>query len=81
MKEIVVYTTPTCPWCTKIKEFLKDKGAQFKEVDVSNDGNAAREMMEKSGQLGVPQIQIGNKIIVGFDKDKIEKELGNEGDK
>lgn len=75
MSEIKVYSTPTCPYCHMLKDFLKEKKIEFKDIDVSQDHDAARHMMEKSGQMGVPQIEINGKIIVGFDKEAIEKEL------
>jgi len=75
MKKIKVYTTPTCPYCHMLKDWLKQKGIKFEDVDVSSDHDAAHEMIEKSGQMGVPQIDIGGKIIVGFDRVAIEKEL------
>jgi glutaredoxin-like YruB-family protein len=74
-QEIKVYSTPTCPWCHKVKDYLKTKGVQFKDIDVSKDDKAAEEMFEKTGQLGVPVIIIGEKVIVGFDKDAIDIEL------
>jgi len=75
MKKIRVYTTPTCPFCTMTKEFLKEKGIEFEDIDVSANREAAIELFEKSGQMAVPQIEINGKIIVGFDKEAIEKEL------
>ncbi len=75
MKKIKVYSTPTCPWCVKLKEFLKEKKVEYDDIDVSENQEAANEMMQKSGQMGVPQIEINGKIIVGFDKEAIEAEL------
>jgi glutaredoxin-like YruB-family protein len=75
MTEIKVFTTPSCPWCHKLKDYLKQKNIAFTEVDVSTDHEAAKAMIEKSGQMGVPQMEIGEKIIVGFDAEKIEAEL------
>ncbi|MDD2777438.1 MAG: glutaredoxin domain-containing protein [Methanocellales archaeon] len=77
MAKIKVYSTPTCPYCRLAKNFLKEKGVDFEDVDVSVDRKAAEEMIQKSGQMGVPQIEINEKIIVGFDKRAIERELGN----
>jgi len=77
MSEITVYSTPMCPWCNVLKDFLKEKNIEFEEIDVSKDQIKAQEMIEKSGQMGVPQIEINGKIIVGFDKAAIEKELEN----
>lgn len=75
MAKIKVYSTPSCPWCYRLKDFLKEKKIKFEEIDVSKDHKAAQEMIKKSGQMGVPQIEINGKIIVGFDKEAIEKEL------
>ena len=77
MSKIIVYSTPMCPWCNVLKDFLKEKNIEFEEIDVSKDQEKAKEMIEKSGQMGVPQIEINGKIIVGFDKAAIEKELEN----
>lgn len=75
MAKIKVYSTPTCPYCRMAKEYLDKKGFEFEEVDVAVDREAAQEMIRKSGQMGVPQIEINDKIIVGFDKEAIDKEL------
>jgi|TARA_B100002003_G_C14108963_1_gene533373 glutaredoxin-like YruB-family protein len=75
MTEIKVFSTPTCPWCTKLKEYLDEKKIKYKSIDVSQDQEAASEMVKKSGQMGVPQTEINGKIIVGFDKEAIDKEL------
>jgi glutaredoxin-like YruB-family protein len=75
MPGIIVYSTPTCPYCYLVKDYLKAKGIEFEEKDVSKDREAAREMVEKSGQMGVPQIEINGKIIVGFNRDAIDEEL------
>ena len=72
---IKVYSTPTCPWCHKVKAFLKEKGVEFEEIDVAADQEAAKNMVEKSGQMGVPQIEINGKMIVGFDQKALEVEL------
>lgn len=77
MAEIKVYSTPTCPYCHMLKDFLKEKGIEFDDIDVAEDQEAAKEMVGKSGQMGVPQIEINGKIIVGFDKGAIEKELAS----
>ena len=75
MTEVKVYSTKTCPWCIKAKEFFKEKKIEFEDIDVSVDQKAANEMIEKSGQMGVPVIEINGKIIVGFDQEEIEKAL------
>ena len=70
-----VYSTKTCPWCKKVKEFLYEKNVKFENIDVGVDQKAANEMVEKSGQMGVPVTDINGTIIVGFDKDAIDKAL------
>lgn len=69
---VKVYSTPTCPWCTIAKQYLDSKNISFEELDVSKDRNAASEMVGKSGQRGVPVLDIDGNIIIGFDKDKID---------
>ncbi|MFH1640760.1 MAG: glutaredoxin domain-containing protein [Candidatus Omnitrophota bacterium] len=75
-KDVKVYSTPTCPWCMRVKAFLKDSNVVFHDVDVSTSQQAAEEMIQKSGQMGVPVLDISGKIIIGFDKEKIKQELG-----
>jgi glutaredoxin-like YruB-family protein len=72
---IKVYSTPTCPWCHRLKDYLKSKGIEFEDIDVSENQEAADEMVEKSGQMGVPVADINGKIIVGFDQAVIDTEL------
>ncbi len=74
-KPVVVYSTPTCSWCTRLKNYLNENGIKYKDIDVSKDTKAAEEMVKKSGQQGVPQSTIGGQHIVGFDKAKIDKLL------
>lgn len=74
-KSVIVFTTPTCSWCRKVKSFLKQNQVRFKEVDVSRDTVAMKDMVRKSGQRGVPQLWINNRPIVGFDEKKIKMEL------
>ncbi len=69
---ITVYSTPTCSWCTAVKEYLRSRQVAFEEVDVSADMTRAMEMVEKSGQQGVPVIDIDGEIIVGFDRTRID---------
>ena len=73
VKKIKIYSTNTCPYCTMAKEYFKEKKIEFEDIDVSQDQKAAHEMVEKSGQMGVPVIMIDDEIIIGFDKPKIEK--------
>ena len=78
MAKVKIYSTPTCPYCTMAKDFFKEKGIEFKEINVAEDKEAAKAMIEKSGQMGVPQIEINGKLIVGFNKEAIEEELKKE---
>ena len=73
--EATIYTTPTCPYCVKAKDYLKKLGVSIKEYDVSKDPSKAEEMVRKSGQMGVPVIIIKNQAIVGFNKPKIDQLL------
>jgi thioredoxin len=75
--EVIVYTTPTCPYCHMLKEYLADRKVAYKEIDVSRDEEAANRMVERSGQTGVPQISINNQMIVGFNKPLLEMLLGH----
>ena len=75
-KKVKIYSTPTCVYCVTLKEFFKEKGVEFEEVDVSLNEEAAREMIMKTGQMGVPVVEIGEEVIVGFDRDKIIQALG-----
>lgn len=72
---IKIYSTSTCPWCKRAKAYLEEKGIAFESVDVSSDQNAQREMIDKSGQMGVPVLDIDGKIVIGFDKEKIDELL------
>lgn len=76
MPNVKVYSTSTCPYCAMAKEFLKKNNVQFENIDVGVDHKAGQEMMNKSGQMGVPVLDIDGKIIVGFDKAAISKALG-----
>ena len=71
-KKVKIYSTPTCPYCKMAKEWMKEQKIEFTDVDVSSDEKAAEEMTEKSGQMGVPVIVVGDEVIVGFDKPKLE---------
>ena len=75
-KNVTVYTTPTCSWCTVVKRHLQENGFQYREVNVAADQKAAEEMVRKSGQQGVPQTEINGQIVVGFDKTRINSLLG-----
>lgn len=75
MVKVKIYSIPTCPYCFALKEFLKEKGIDFEDIDISNNEKAKKEMIEKSGQITVPVLEIDDEIVVGFDKEKIEKLL------
>ena len=75
MKKVRVFSTPTCPYCFTLKEFLKQHNIEFEDIDVSQNELALQEMIEKSGQMGVPVVEIDGEIVVGFDKEKICKLL------
>ena len=72
---IIVFSTPSCPWCNKVKRYLREKGFRFRDVDVSRDQNAAKDVVRKTGQMGVPVVLINNRPIVGFNKAEIDKLL------
>ena len=75
-KKVTIYSTPTCHFCQLAKEFFKEKNVEYTEHDVSTDLEKRKEMIEKSGQMGVPVIYIGEEMTIGFDKDKIGTMLG-----
>ncbi len=75
MAQIKVYSTPTCPYCKMAKQFLKDNNIAFEDIDVSTNEKLAQEMIDKSGQMGVPVILIDSKVIVGFDKPALASAL------
>lgn len=75
MTKVKIYSTPTCVWCHKTKEFFKENNVVFEDVNVAADESAAQEMFDKSGQRGVPVIDVDGEIIVGFDKQKLKKAL------
>lgn len=74
-KKITVYSTPTCPWCKLLKDFLDEKKVEYTDKDISQDQQAATEMFEKTEQRAVPVADIDGTIIIGFDKQQIEKAL------
>ncbi|MBN1585685.1 glutathione S-transferase N-terminal domain-containing protein [Candidatus Uhrbacteria bacterium] len=76
-RTIKIYSTPTCPYCQMVKSFLKDRGIDYVDFDVSTDAAAAEEMVQKTGQMGVPVIDIDGETVVGFDQERIEGLLGN----
>lgn len=74
-KKVIVYSTPTCPYCVYAKEYFKQKGVEFEDIDVTKNESLAREMIMKSGQMGVPVIDIDSNIVVGFQPDVFEELL------
>lgn len=76
MANVTVYTTPTCPYCHMAMDYFKENNVEYAEKDVAGDEKAREEMLNKSGQLGVPVIDIDGRIIVGFNKPKIAEALG-----
>lgn len=72
---VKIYSTPTCPWCKKTKEFFKENNIEYEEIDVAGNHEAANEMIEKSGQMGVPVVDVDGEIIVGYDVEKLKKAL------
>ena len=76
MSKVMLFSTPTCSWCHRAKRYFRESRVPFKEINLERDPKAARDIVRKTGQTGVPVIKIGNRWIVGFDKERIEKELG-----
>ncbi len=75
-KKVIIYSTPTCPYCHMAKEYFTANNVKYQDINVAADHKAAQDMIKKSGQMGVPVIDIGGTIIVGFDKPAIKKALG-----
>ena len=75
-KQVKIYSTSTCPYCVRAKQFLKDNSIIYEDIDVSINQSAAEDMVKKSGQMGVPVLEIDGEIIVGFDKERIKQALG-----
>lgn len=76
---VTVYSTPTCSFCNAAKRYLKERSIPFRDIDISRDAKAAADMVRKTGQQGVPVIDVNGKIIVGFDKLKLNSALGIRG--
>lgn len=74
-KKVRIYTTSTCPWCVKTKEFFKENNVKYEEANVGTDEQARNEMFQRSGQMGVPVIDANGTIIVGFNKEALKKAL------
>ena len=76
MKEITIYSTPTCVYCNMAKSFFKANGLSYTEHNVASDLEKRKEMIDKTGQMGVPVIDVGGEIVVGFDEPKLRSTLG-----
>jgi len=79
VRRVTVYSTPTCSWCTTLKSYLRKNGIRYTDIDVSRNEEAAQEMVNRSGQQGVPQTLIDGEMVIGFDKSKINRLLEIEG--
>lgn len=73
-----IYTTPSCSWCTVVKNYLRERGVKFTEYDVSRDTRKFEEMVHKSRQMGVPVLDMGGKVIVGFKKEEIDRQIARQ---
>lgn len=76
MKKVKVFSTPTCPYCHMAKDYLTDKKVSFEDINVSQDQQQAQKMVERSGEMGVPQLWIDDQIVIGFNKPVIDHLLG-----
>ncbi|MFA6281007.1 MAG: Uxx-star family glutaredoxin-like (seleno)protein [Candidatus Omnitrophota bacterium] len=76
--DIKIYSTPTCPYCKLVKQYLSSKGQSYEDIDVSQDKTALDAMVKLSGQMGVPTVVINGQVVVGFDKNRINALLGTE---
>ena len=74
-KKVTIYTTPTCVYCKSAKEFFQENGIKYEEKNVATDQEAQQVMVQKSGQMAVPVIDVGGEMVVGFDKDKLSELL------
>lgn len=79
LKKVLIYSTPTCPYCKMAKEYFKEHGIEYTDYDVAVDAKKAEEMIQKSGQMGVPVIEVDGEIMIGFDEEKIRQALEIEG--
>jgi glutaredoxin 3 len=76
MANVVIYSTPSCVYCRMAKEFFKENNIEYAEKNVAADSKAREDMIERSGQMGVPVIDIDGNLVVGFDKEKLSELLG-----
>ena len=75
-KQVIIYTTPTCHFCHAAKDFFKENNIEYSEHDVAADADKRKEMVDMTGQMGVPVIRIGDDAVVGFDEAKVKELLG-----
>lgn len=78
MKEVTIYSTPTCHFCHMAKDFFAEKGVAFTDFNVASDAEKRKEMLDLTGQMGVPVIKIGDDIMVGFNRGLVSNLLGIE---
>lgn len=76
MKNVIIYSTPTCTYCKAAKDFFTANNVTYTEYNVASDMERRKEMIDKTGQMGVPVIIVGDEVVVGFDQDKIAESLG-----
>ncbi len=76
MAKVTIYSTPTCTYCQLAKQFFQENNVEYQEIDVAADAEKRSEMVEKTGQMGVPVIEIDDQVVVGFDQAKIKEMLG-----
>ena len=74
--KVLVFTTPTCSYCNLVKRYFKERKISFREIDISKNESAAKDILKRTGQSAVPVILINNRPVIGFDKNKINKMLG-----
>ncbi|MDZ7838391.1 MAG: glutaredoxin domain-containing protein [Actinomycetota bacterium] len=79
MKKVLVYSTPTCPYCARVKDYLSENGVQYDEVDISSDQKNLDEMVKKTKQMGIPVIDFNGRIIIGFEKEEIDEAIKEAG--
>ncbi len=75
MHQVTIFTTPTCVYCTRAKEFFKKNNIAYQERDVAADQKARQDMITRSGQMGVPVIDVDGKLIIGFDQTRLKEAL------
>lgn len=76
MKNVIIYSTPTCTYCNLAKDYMKSKGVAYTEINVATDLEKRKEMIEKTGQMGVPVIDVDGKVMVGFEESRLAELLG-----